>query len=501
MPKLEDYIENHARLTPDKKAIVCNGSSISYCELWKKIQSIPSIHSVPSIGGRRAYIWRVTQTIDSLIAYFATHLAGMLAVPLEHDLPDEDFNRIRTLLTNSEPLGSSVPPIRDSKLFLLWQAAKADYTLHSSLFVIRPPYPPIEGGGDILFTTGTTGQSKGVMVSSSAILANAENLVEAHQYTPDLTFIVCGPLNHIGSLSKIWAAVMAGCTIHILPGMKDLPMFFQAVNDAPGKTATFLVPASISILLQVATKQLRDCAHKIDFIETGAAPISQNNMQKLCALLPNARLYNTYASTETGIIATHNYNTSPEDCIAGCLGKTMKHARLAITPDGFISCSGRTIMSGYLPSTHSTSPCPLEGGLGASIITHDKAYLDSQGRLHLTGREDDIINTGGYKVNPTEVEDCAKNFPSVHDCICIPSPHPVLGTALRLLIQTTGNTPLDIKSLARHLSDHLEKHKVPQLYTQVDSIKRTYNGKLNRKHYTEDIGKNIPHTTDKNISG
>ena len=117
------------------------------------------------------------------------------------------------------------------------------------------------------------------------------------------------------------------------------------------------------------------------------------------------------------------------------------------------------------------------------IYTKDKGVLDEEGRLQLAGRDGDIINVGGYKINPVEVEDAAKSIPEIDDCICIPSPHPVIGTALRLLYVVKDGHSIEKKALAKHLASILEGHKVPQLYTQVDKVERTYNGKLNRKAY------------------
>lgn len=241
--------------------------------------------------------------------------------------------------------------------------------------------------------------------------------------------------------------------------------------------ATFLVPASIRMLLQFGEHQLKLYADKIDFIETGAAPISSDDMTKLCELLPNTRLYNTYASTETGIICTHNYNSNY--CVAGCLGRPMKHSKLFISEEGTIVCSGETLMTGYANDEELTRKVLHDG----CVYTNDKGFIDSEGRLQLSGREDDIINVGGYKVNPIEVENVVLSLSEISDCICIADKHPVLGVALRLLVVIQDSRSFDKKQLAHILMDKLERYKVPQLYTQVESIKRTYNGKLDRKYY------------------
>ena len=109
--------------------------------------------------------------------------------------------------------------------------------------------------------------------------------------------------------------------------------------------------------------------------------------------------------------------------------------------------------------------------------------LDEEGMLHLSGRASDVINVGGFKVSPIEVEEAAMSSPMVSDCICISASHPVTGHALKLLIVTPPGQTLDKRTLARFLADRLEPYKVPMLYEQVDTIARTYNGKLDRKYY------------------
>ena len=200
-------------------------------------------------------------------------------------------------------------------------------------------------------------------------------------------------------------------------------------------------------------------------------------MLRLCELLPKTRLYNTYASTETGIIATYNFNDGR--CMANCLGRPMPHSRVLITPEGLIACQGDTLMSGYVGDPELTATVLRDN----TIFTSDVGTLDEEGMLRLSGRASDVINVGGFKVSPIEVEEVAMSNPMVSDCICISASHPVTGHALKLLVVTPPDQTLDKRSLAHFLADRLEPYKVPMLYEQVDTIARTYNGKLNRKHY------------------
>ena len=485
--KLEDYLALHAQEIPRKTAVVCGQEECSYAELYQRVcrraeelalsLSTPdsSLHSRAPLAYPSPFTppssipvipFRSSQSIDFLVEYMAIHKAGAAAAPLEHDIPEERFREIARQL--------AVTPVPD-------------------------------GSADVLYTTGTTGRSKGVIMSHLTIISDAENLIDGQGFTPEIVFIINGPLNHIGSLSKIWPVIIQGGTLYITSGMKNVDEFFAALDYTPKQSllstgegqgvrfATFLVPASIRILLQLSRDRLKSYASKIDFLETGAAPMMQRDMEELCRVLPDTRLYNTYASTETGIITTYNYNGGK--CQAGCLGRPMKHARLFITPEGFVACQGPTLMTGYIgdpeltatvlrdypePSNHQ-HPTPNTQHL--TLITADRGMIDEEGMLHLLGREDDVINVGGFKVAPTEVEDVAMSLPEVADCVCIAAEHPIAGNTLKLLVVMTEGSVFDKRIIARYLKSHLERHKVPLLYEQVEKINRTYNGKLDRKSY------------------
>lgn len=435
---LEDYIDINARLYPDKPAIVCDHDTCTYEGLKNRIKEKMILLEKVSYRKGQIVCLRAFPSIDYLVTYFALHKMGCIVTPLEKDIPDESFDRI-----SQEICSNRVP----------------------------------DGTADILYTTGTTGKSKGVMISHQTIIADAENLIDGQGFSHELAFVVNGPLNHIGSLSKIYPIIILGATLILVDGLKDINKFWGAFDYPATKMATFLVPASIRILIQFSAGKLTEYADKIDFIETGAAAISHSDMKSLCELLPNSRLYNTYASTETGIICTYNFNDGK--CEAGCLGRPMKHSQIIITEDGHIACKGKTLMTGYVGDIEKTSSILRDG----IVYTSDLGFLDSEGKLHLKGREDDVINVGGFKVAPTEVEDAALSFPGLKDCVCVPVNHIITGQALKLLVVMKEGEILDRKALAVHLRYALESYKVPLLYESVNTIERTFNGKINRKYY------------------
>ena len=430
---IEDKLRENAALYPDKVALVCGEKSLTYRQLYQAIKD-----KADSMGDIRGCLIPIVAypNVDFFITYFALHLTGAVAVPLHKDIPAKKLNDY------AETLEQGIVP---------------------------------EEVADILCTTGTTRNAKPVMISHPTIMANAENLVLSQGFSHDVTFIINGPLNHIGSLSKVYPTIYVGGTIHVIDGMKDIKTFFTAIDDAPNKVATFLVPAAIRILITLWRKELIAVADKIDVVETGAAPLAATDMKLFCELLPHSRLYNTYASTETGIISTYDYNDGAS--LAGCVGHKMKHSSFFITADGYVACKGKTLMTGYWNDEEATRNVLKDG----VIRTADLGRIDEKGRLRLLGRGDDTINVGGYKVAPSEVEEVALAFPTVKDCICISANHPVVGTVLKLLV--VPHNGYDKKKLILFLKDRLETYKIPVLYGEVEVIQRTFNGKIDRKFY------------------
>ena len=435
---LESKIKQFAVQTPDKPAVICGDHSITYAQLWDAIVKEAEKLKADGLLPHHAHVYRANQDIDFIITYCAVHYLNAVAVPLGHAETEENFQAIKKEVES--------------------------YDFPDDIV-------------DTLYTTGTMGKSKGVMLSGTCLRSCAENFIVNLHFTQDLLFIISGPLNHIASLFKIHPTLSAGGAICVLDGLKDMNAFFK-VFDLPFKQfATFLVPASIRMIMQFSYERLCALAPKIAFIETGAAPISSTEMEQLSKALPNSRLYNTYGGTEIGCVATYDFNDGKY--MEGCIGRPLKNASVEITPEGTVVVAGLTIMSGYINDPESTNNVIRDG----KVYMSDLGYFDEDGLIHLSGRQGDIINVGGYKVNPVEVENAALGYPGIKDCICIPAKHPVIGTALKLLVVVENGKEFDKHALAVFIKSKLETYKVPTMYEVVDAVKYTYNGKKDRKSY------------------
>lgn len=441
---IEARVRQFAETKPSKTAVICGEEVLTYSELWDRVGQKATALKNNGVKEGSLYIFRSSQSPDFLITYMAVHIIGAVAVPLERDCPEDTIKLIK------ESYGHKHLP----------QAEE-----------------PLENIADVLFTTGSTGKQKGVMESYRAINANSDNLIKAQGFTKDTVFIICGPLNHIGSLSKIWPTLMLGGTLIILQGMKDINALFDAFHYSSNHIATFMVPASIRIAIQLGTERLQEVANKIEFMETGGAAISQTDIDTLRKLLPTTRLYNTYASTETGIVCTNDFNH--DNPVMGCVGRPMPHSKVFITPEHTIACKGDTLMSGYLDDEALTAEVLHDG----TVFTTDLGEIDTDGCLHIKGRDNDVINIGGYKVAPLEVENIANAFPAIAESICCLTHSPIFGDTIKLVYSPKDWEKISKKELARFMAGQLEGYKLPRVFQQVPFLRHSYNGKLDRKSY------------------
>ena len=118
------------------------------------------------------------------------------------------------------------------------------------------------------------------------------------------------------------------------------------------------------------------------------------------------------------------------------------------------------------------------------VYTNDVGYKDDDGFIYISGRKGDVINVGGLKVSPGDVEEAALAFEGIDDCICIAREDKITGQALKLLVVMHPGFTLNSRKISEFLSSRIEAVKVPRFYEQVEKIERTYNGKINRKFYS-----------------
>lgn len=481
-----EYVYEHAKATPDKTAVIAGGVETSYSRLFALSNAYGSFLAAQGLKKGGVVVTRAAQTLEYVVLYLGVHMAGGVISSLEKSVPDQVMGQVADTVKAQMIISTELSAFEGEERTLV----KRDVLADAERFIDSPvrPFPQLEDSADILFTTGTTGKSKGVELSHKALTATAENLIYGCGYKQDTVIIVPGPLNHANPIRKLFTTLVNGSTIVILDGMIDIRAFFRAL-DTPGSIACCLPPSAVRMIFTLTKDKIGEYADRIDFIESATAPLPETDREHLCRLLPNTRLLNNYGSSESASVCMYDYNKYPGR--VGCVGKAMPNSQIVVVNDdreiihsskdnmGLLACIGDVNMKGYINEPELTREV-LEDGV---VFTSDVGYIDDEGFVYISGRKGDVINVGGLKVAPTEVEAAALAMDGIEDCICVPVDNAITGKALKLIVVLREDVPFEVKTIRSFLSTRLEAFKVPTVYEQADHVARTYNGKLDRKAY------------------
>ena len=146
-----------------------------------------------------------------------------------------------------------------------------------------------------------------------------------------------------------------------------------------------------------------------------------------------------------------------------------------------LACIGDVNMKGYVNDSEMTEEILVDG----IVYTNDIGYTDNEGFIYILGRKGDVINVGGVKVSPNEVEEVALAFEGIDDCVCIAKEDKIMGQSLKLLVVMHQGYTMDAGQISEFIGLQMEPVKVPRFFEQVERIERTYNGKINRKFYRQ----------------
>lgn len=473
-------IKSHAQFQPDKTAIIIGDKITSYKELWSKINSAAEYFSGLGIKKGSHVLSVASPDLEYVVCMYALLGLGAVHIPAENRVPCERIVSI----ANSIDADLIISP-ENPNCGIAWTSL--DYVnmdSNNSGYCLEP-VEISDDCSEIIFTTGTTGKSKGVMLSTHCLDTYIKAINPSFVLTNESVFLVTTPLNHVGGLHRIHQCMYAGSAVILMDGIRDLRAFFSAIHTY-SVTHTYLPPASVKLLITLAKKEVAKLDGKLQFIYTASAPFPVADIEVLMSLLPNTRLHQGYGSSECGSVCNCCYN-APGESVA-CLGKPYPCVEVKLldengnqitepNKEGSICIKSDMNMLGYYKEPELTASVLKDGFVHSS----DLMYFDDKGGLHFAGRGDDVINVRGFKVAPIEVEDVALKYPDVVDCVCIPYDDAMGGRIIKMLVCVKEGANLDKEGLSTYLSDKLEAYKVPRIIEQVNEIARTANGKLNRK--------------------
>ena len=478
-----EAVFHHASKCPDRLCLADDAGKVTYRQYAEKIDRLAGFFLSQGIADGDRVVVEACQSIDYLSVELALQRIGAIFVPLEHNCAPEKLSAIAArvdaaALVACRPEGMDAPRRWSFDELAAQAGAAAPYA--------GDQWPQAAAYSEILFSTGTTGKEKGILLTHANDIALAENVIHGVEMAADNVEMIPSPMNHSHGLRRYYANMVNGSTVVLLGSVMDMRRF-MANMDAYGVNALDLVPAALTVVLKLSRGRLAEYRDRLRYIQFGAAPMRDADRREICRLLPETRLYNFYGSTESGCVAIYNFNRP--DAKEKCIGKPTCNADIFFVDEareriatsrqrtGLLSSAGGMNMAGYWRDEAETAKVMADG----VVYSNDEAYLDEDGDIILLGRRGDVINVGGNKVSPDEIEDAARAFPAVADCGAIPVSDPYKGSVPKLFVQVRPGCALDTVELRSFLAGRLEAYKVPAFIETIDAIPRSFNGKLLRR--------------------
>ena len=479
----------HAKETPDKLAIGFKKIRVTYGELGIQVRAFAQkLQQEFGIEKGDFIMISAVSKPEYIVGYLAVQYLGGVSIPidksakLENILDVYEYAQPKILLADGKVLHekirvASLKGVYADCLEIPEEELTVAYQEHSD-----------EELSEILFTTGTTGKPKGTMLSVANIYASTHNTWHGVGMQTDDVVLLPLPLNHSVGMRVTRTIFYIGATLILQNGFT----FAQELEkNIEGFQCTGLVsvPASIELVYRQMQDKFAEIMGNLRYMEFGAGSLSYDMKKKLVNMLPNTKIVNTWGSTETGgaifLIVSENPDklTALGKPIEGVEVKTVDTEGNEITARdidtaGRMVLRGKMQMMGYYQMPEANAQTLVDGWL----YTNDMVYLDEDGYIYMLGRADDIINVGGEKVSPVEVENIAQEFEEIRECACIgvDDPDGILGKVPVLYIVPEGSA-VNEEELTKFLAERMERYKLPQRYLNIRELPRNRMKKLDRK--------------------
>ena len=477
-------IQKFAKETPEKVAVIVNNESCTYGELAKNNRKVALYLSQNGIKAGDRVIVESDHNLPYIYLWYGIQLLGATFVPLEKGTPS---SRIKEIAQELEVNAIVTLNSRDDydNIWNLEDLTTEALALEDNF---TPDELDDENLSEILFTTGTTGKSKGVMVSYANQINIALAGIESTNIQNDNVWLIPTPMNHAAGLRKVHIALAVGSTVVLLESFRNFKLFFTTIREHK-VTSLYLPPAAIHMLLAIASNELAALNEQLRFIYSSSSAYPETDKEKMRKLMPNVRMYNCYGGSEVGVVCTDEFCVSGGSQYQGSVGKPNSLCEIVIVDSddniiensssenpGLIAIRSKSVTKGYWNEPEQTAKAFRNG----MLVMSDLGYFAPNGELILVGRSNDTINLGGFKVAPLEVEEVAMRVDCVDECILIPITRGG-NTALKLLVVLKEGAELDEAAIRGMISKTLEPYKLPKQIQVIDEIIRTFNGKIDRK--------------------
>lgn len=465
-----------------------DGTSVTYEGFVKRAAQLAHVLRDAGVASGDRIVVQAPKTRDTVALYAAAVQAGAVYLPLNTAYTLEevryfcrdatptaivcDTGDAATLSGLADEVGATLFTLRDDAGSL--SIAGND----------KPTaFPTVSRGPDdlaaLLYTSGTTGRSKGAMLSHRNLLSNAEALTDLWRISNTDRLVHALPVFHThGLFVALNTSLLAGAQVRLMAefGLDDV------LSELPKSTLLMGVPTFYTRLLADArfTKAL---VENMRLFVSGSAPLLAETHQAF-KVRTGHRILERYGMTETNMITSNPYDG---DRIAGTVGYALPGTEVKITDGetgeevptsdiGMIEVRGDNVFQGYWNMPEKTAEELRDNGF---FLTGDLGIQDADGRVSIVGRAKDLIIAGGYNIYPKEIEDVLNDVTGVGESAVFGIPHPDFGESVVAALVPADDLP-DLALVKAEVEAKLARFKHPREYIVVDALPRNTMGKVQK---------------------
>ena len=511
MNTLPVWLRRAAEGSPEHAAFVTGQRVTTYAELCAAAARIAA--GLGRLGVARGD--RVALLLDGSAEYIAAYYgilgAGAAVVPLSSD------TRTRSLVYALSHCDAKAALLDAKNLSYLSGQASALPTLRALIYRGEPrvaeaalrerghfeltayesllaaePAPALTNDRDelasIIFTSGTTGKPKGVMLTHGNLAHNTRSIVEYLELSASDRVAMVLPFHYAYGNSVLHTHLSVGATI-VAAGSMTFPM--QVLETIASQRCTGFpgVPSTFARLTSLAGVERYDLSC-LRYVTQAGAAMTPALTEKLHALVPQARIFVMYGQTE----ASARLAYLPPDKLSeklGSAGKAIPGVTIEVVGadgkplparcTGEIVARGDNIMRGYWRDPEQTAKVLRPNGLH----TGDLGWLDEDGFLYIVGRESEMIKSGAHRISPREIEDVIEAMDGVRECAVVGVPDEQLGQAILAVVAPRDGHEIERQRLMRTCLEELPRYKLPAHVLAVPALPRTPAGKVARTELLE----------------
>jgi|CZCB01.1.fsa_nt_gi long-chain acyl-CoA synthetase len=434
---------------------------------------------------------------EVFVSYQAILRTGAVIVPMMHLLGPSEMNHI---LSNSEAVAiitakdflEKIEPVRANiktlKHIIILGDDDVPGTTNFNRLIIEHAEQAMEvdiAEDDlalILYTAGTTGTPKGVMLTHGNFCACAINSFAIDDKSHDDTTLFVLPLSHVFGFTQMNIGYLAGNKMVLLRRF-ELEETFRAIEKY--KVTDFsAVPAMIAMMLNSPLSENYDLS-SLKTVSCGSAPLPAEVLYGFQKKFNIEAIREGYGLSETGSIVSVLRPGSPQK--PGSVGQLIPSLEIRLVDDygnevakgeiGEITLRGPSVFKGYYKMPEETAKALKDGWL----YTGDMGRLDEDGYLYIVERKKDLIIRGGFNIYPRDVEEVLYTHPAVLECAVVGVPDAVMGEQVKAYVVLREGHTVTEEELIKHTQEHLAKYKTPKYVEFVSGLPKNPMGKVLRK--------------------